>query len=201
MTIIWSILATGLFALRLVVMVTLHFVPSGYQPLKHAFSDYAVGPTKRLAALASFSNTAAWGALAVAVATWPGEWSYRAAAVFQLLALALLSFAVVFVPTDLEGEKRSLRGVIHYAVAIATFALAYSLSGDAARWSASFAPGWLSGTLLVLSWAALIGLIGLCAGLVLPILRPYFGGLERVFLFAITVFYLLLSVGMVIYRP
>lgn len=200
MEIIWPIMATALFALRLAVMVALHVVPSGYQPLKHAFSDYAVGSTKRLAVAASFSNTAAWCALAIAVATWPGEWSYRGTAVFQLVALAVLSFAVVFVPTDLEGEKRSVRGIIHYAVAIATFALAYSLSGDAARWSSSFAPGWLSGTLLVLSWAALIGLIGLCAGLILPLLKPYFGGLERVFLFAISVFYLLLSLGMVLYR-
>ncbi|AJT40784.1 DUF998 domain-containing protein [Psychromicrobium lacuslunae] len=200
MAIIWPILASLFFAVRLVLMVALHLVPSGYHPIKHAFSDYAVGPTKRLAALASFSNTLAWCALAVAIASWPGEWSYRGAAVFQLVALAVLSVAVVFVPTDLEGEKRSIRGVIHYAVAIATFALAYSLTGDTARWSAGFAPDWLSGSLTALSWLALVGLIALCAGLVLPLLRPYFGGLERIFLFSITVFYLLLSIALTFFR-
>lgn len=194
---IFALPAATCFAVRLAALIGLHLVPSPYRPITHAVSDYAVGPTKRLAALASWVTTIGWFTLALAVWTRLGDWAYRPVATGMLIALGLLSITVVFVPTDLEGERRTLRGTLHYLVAIASFALAYSLTGNASRYAT--AAGWgLAPALDTLHWIALAGLIALCAALVIKPLRRVFGLCERVFLLAIVLFYVAFSLGIVL---
>lgn len=197
MSIALPLLAAAFFLVRLALMVTLHVVASPYNPVRHAFSDYAVGPTRRLTMAASLVNAVCWATLAAAVYVAAPEWSYRTVATVMLVGLTVLSVVVIALPTDVEGSRLTRRGIAHYVVAIATFALAYSLTGDASRLIEAAGPAWAGTTLTVLHWITLVGLIGLCAGLVLPKIRPFFGLLERVFLFAIAVFYLLFGVALV----
>lgn len=194
---IFALPAATAFAVRLAALIGCHLVPSPYRPVTHAVSDYAVGPTKRLAGTASWAASIGWFALAVTVWTRLGAWSYRPVATGMLIALGLLSIVVVFVPTDLEGAPRTLRGRLHYLVAIASFGLAYSLTGDLSRYASD--AGWgLSPALTALHWIALAGLITLCATLVIAPLRTVFGLCERIFLFAITGFYLLFALAVLL---
>lgn len=183
-------------AVRLGLFGALHVVPSGYNPIKHAVSDYAVGPTRRLSTAMTWTTVLTWLSLAAAIAVALPAWSYQTTATALLVVLAVIFAVLPFVPTDIEGEKRTRRGIFHYVLAIAWFAIAYSLTGDASRFAAAQWGGAIGSASVVLHWVALISLIALIAALVVPSLRRFFGLAERVFIAAISVFYLVLAVGL-----
>lgn len=192
------LLAVVSAALRLGMFGALHVVPSGYSPIRHAVSDYAVGPTRRLSTAMTWTTVITWLSLAAAISASLPTWSYRNTATMLLLVLAAIFAILPFVPTDVEGEKRTTRGIMHYVLAIAWFAIAYSLTGDMSRYAAAHWGGTAGSVATALHWAALISLIALIAALVVPGLRKFFGLAERIFIAAISVFYLLTAVGLLI---
>lgn len=191
-----SVLAIMSAALRLCLFGALHVVPSGYNPIRHAVSDYAVGPTRRLSTAMTWTTVLTWLSLAAAVLVALPAWNYRTTAALMLVALGVIFAVLPFVPTDLEGTRRTPRGLLHYALAIAWFAIAYSLTGDVSRYEAAQWGGVLGGAGVTLHWAALISLIALIGALVIPSLRRFFGLAERVFIIAISVFFLVLALGL-----
>lgn len=183
--------AAALLLGRLGLFVALHKT-SDRHPVREAVSDYGVGPSRRLFSAMGTLQAAAW--LALALGTWftfPA-WSYRGTAVLMLVALGVLGAALLFVPTDLEGEQLTRRGLLHYLIAILGFGLSYSLTGDISRMMTTGA-----GLLVALHWVALISLILLCVCLV-PRLRRWFGLFERIFLVAITLFYLTYAIAAIL---
>src|SRR5699024_360692 len=116
-----------------------------------------------------------------------------------LLVLAVIFVILPFVPTDLEGEQRTRRGLLHYALAIAWFAVAYSLTGDLSRFGTRHWSDWMGATLTGLHLVAMASLIALVIALVVGPLRRYFGLAERVFLTAISLFYLFAAVGILMF--
>ncbi|OYO16516.1 hypothetical protein BI335_10650 [Enemella evansiae] len=183
--------AAALIVGRLGVFVALHRT-SDRHPVREAVSDYGVGPSRRLFSVMGGLQAAAW--LALALGTWFAfpDWSYRGTAALMLVALGVLGAALLFVPTDLEGEKLTRRGLLHYLIAILGFGLSYSLTGDISRMMTTG-----GGLLVGLHWVALISLILLCVCLV-PRLRRWFGLFERIFLLAIALFYLTFAVAAVL---
>lgn len=171
---------------RLALLVRLHLTGARH-PIREAVSDYGVGPTRRLFEAMGLAATAGWWLLALGV--WLGypHWSDRGMASVLLAVIGLTTLLIRFVPTDLEGERLTPRGAIHYGLAIVQFALAYDLMGNVTR---------LRGDALshVLHPIALVSLVGLCVCL-LPRLRRYFGLFERVFLVTVAVFYLAFAVA------
>lgn len=188
---------TALVALlaRLGVLVALHAVPNPYRPITDPVSNYAVGPTKRLAMIMTWLTVGAW--LTLAGAFWFGEadWAYRGPATIMLLALAVIFAALPYVPTDVDGRP-TLRGRLHLLLAVAWFALSYSPTGDVARLAGSRWTPVLGGLETVLHWIALAGLIVLIAALVIKPLRRWFGLAERVFVVTIGLFYLVAALGL-----
>ena len=177
------------------MFVALHLVPSDYDIVHHAVSDYAVGPTRRLAAAMTWTSAVFWLVLAAAVALAPANggpglavWMLALAAVFALLPL---------LPTDVEGSAPTLVGRLHMLAAIAWFAIAYSCMGGFIRFFAPSAPGGLVALLVAVSWVAAVGLVALVSALVVrPLRRVAFGISERVFLLAVHVFYIAVAVGL-----
>ena len=176
-------LACLAFLARLAVMVRLHLADTGYHPIQHAVSDYAVGPTRRLAAVAGVLNAAGAGLLALALVPTFRSWGRHDEIVWLLAAYAVLAVVVIAVPTDLEGKRRTWTGVLHLLVAIASFTVGYAITSDATAGLTQL-PGWAGAgqVLELLRWTTLVGLVGIVVTLVVKPLRAVFGLVERVFL-------------------
>lgn len=182
---------------RLAIFVALHVVHSDYNAVEHAVSDYHVGGTRKLATLMTWLTAASWATLAVCIITGFGPDGERTSILIQLAALVVIFLVLPFLPTSLEGQKLSAVGAMHYLAAIAWFALAYSLTGNFLRAIGQSAG--LSGPLQVLHVIALVSLVALIAALIIKPARRYvFGIAERVFLVAISLFFLLASVAIML---
>lgn len=83
MTTALSSLALILTAIRFILFIRLHTVESPYSPIRHAVSDYAVGPTRRLATATTWLTSATWLALAGAAHGLRG-WDYSGTATVLL---------------------------------------------------------------------------------------------------------------------
>ncbi|WP_405056748.1 DUF998 domain-containing protein [Kribbella sp. NBC_01505] len=175
-----AVVAAILFLVRLGLFVALHVMRSDYNPIEHAVSDYAVGPTRRLSTISTWVTAAAWAALAGAV---------DGSATIWLLVLAAIFVVLPFLPTDIEGQQQTAIGRIHYVAAIAWFAISFSLTSH-------FTDEFDLTVLVVLRWIALVSLAALViALLVRPLRRRFFGISERVFLVAINLFYLVVPIA------
>ncbi|MDR2280622.1 MAG: DUF998 domain-containing protein [Gordonia sp. (in: high G+C Gram-positive bacteria)] len=170
------------FTVRLIIFASLHVVGRSYDPVRHAVSDYAVGPTRGLSTAMTVVTAVGWAALAAAVWTGLSEWSDRGQAAALLLVLAALFVALPLVPTDLEGAAVTTIGRLHYVVAIAWFAISYSLTGNFSRWMSDAVGGALASAASVLHVVAMVSLIVLVVALVTPLRRHLFGIAERVFI-------------------
>ena len=193
-TLATAALVAGL--VRLLLFGALHAIPSGYSPVRNPVSDYAVGRTRPVAAAMTWVTVLLW--LALAGAVWFGldDWSDRGFVTGGLVVLAAIFLVLPLVPTDLEGSPRTRRGVAHYVLAIAWFAVSYSLMGNLVRYADAHWSDGLASTLAPLRMVALVSLIALVCALVLPKLRPFFGLAERVFIVAVFVFYLVVAIGL-----
>ena len=184
---------------RLAIFVSLHVIRNEYSPVRHAVSDYAVGSTRRLSSIMTWVTVPFWGLLAAAVATGLNDWADATGIAVALAVLALIFLVLPFVPTDLEGEKASLIGRLHYLLAIAWFAISYACMGNFTRLFSALGPEWLAVTLTVVSWIAAVSLAVSVIVLVVKKLRTWvFGISERVFILSVNLFYLGVAVGLLV---
>lgn len=191
MTVFFASAALVLGLVRLVLFVALHIVPSEYSIVKHAVSDYAVGSTRKLSTAMTWTTVLFWAALAAAVWTGLPDWSDTPTMTLALVALAVIFLVLPFAPTDIEGEKATFIGRLHYVLAIAWFAISYACMGNFVRYFTAHEVASLGAFLQVMSWIALISLVVSVAVLIIKKLRPkVFGISERVFILSVSLFYL-----------
>ena len=138
MTTALAAVALVLGVARLAMFIALHLVPSDYNIVQHAVSDYAVGPTRRLATAITWTSAVFWAVLAGAVALWPPTPEKGVA--LWLVILAVIFTVLPFLPTDVEGQPVTLIGRLHLVAAIAWFSIAYSCMGNIVRLLAPLAP-------------------------------------------------------------
>ncbi|MFW0789682.1 DUF998 domain-containing protein [Gordonia sp. CPCC 205333] len=192
------IVAMTLATARLALLVTLHVVGrTHYSPVKHAVSDYAVGPTRRLAAAMNAVTAALFATLAAAV--WWGypNWTSHTSSTIYLVVLSAIFVVLPALPTDLEGDRATPIGRAHLIAAVAWFALSYTLTGRFTQLVAD-SDSSLSGVLHTFNIIAMVSLIALVISL-LPALRTrFFGITERIFLGAISIFFLLLPIALLV---
>ncbi len=174
------------------LMVVLHLKNREiYNPIKHAVSDYGVGSHRKYFKLAGLVSTVRTITLILALFCWPYPFSFKIKGI-ELLVLALIGFVGVAVfPTDLEGEKRTLTGTLHLLFAILQFtALAIFI------FNVTKSIGPINPTIYfichLLEQLVKVGLYGLVAAMIFPPLKPYFGLLERLFLYSTNLYILCL---------
>ena len=187
MTTALSSLALILTIIRFALFIRLHTVESPYSPVRHAVSDYAVGPTRRLATATTWLTSATWLALAGAAHGLRG-WDYSGAATVLLLILAAIFAILPAFPTTLEGQRLTPMGAAHYALAIGWFAIAFSLAGNIRRLIAPEG-GVLAAAANGLYYAALVSLVVLMCAMLPRFRNRYFGLPERAYLVSIGLFY------------
>jgi Protein of unknown function (DUF998) len=176
-------------------LIRVHLLPTGYQPVSNAVSDYGVGDYRGYYRWQTAASAYAALLLAAAIArtTHP---------VPQLLVFLLLTFAVARLlipsfPTDLDRSRPTATGRIHTLLAGAAFA--------AIAWCAAALPDrvdWpsLHGPLVVLGWIVVVTAVacGLAmTSLLHRVTEPFFGALERLFYAATLAWLLVVSLHFV----
>ena len=187
-----ALLAAVCYLASVTLFIGLHLRPSGYSLLRSAVSDYGVGPTRR--AFTLYISVGSAGALALAAALWlSGTPPVPGWLLLVLVAMVVARTGVSLVPTDLEGQRLTARGALHYLFATLNFAAAYVFLRNATPTLAG-APGWEAArpVLLALAWAALPALVANCATLAGP-LRRVFGLFERLFILVVALWFLAAS--------
>jgi hypothetical protein len=164
------------------VVVVLHFLPTGYNPVHNAVSDYGVGQYAPLFRVSLWAGSIAVLALAIGLALDPGAPPLVIRDVVFLGLVAAVRIGESLFPTTVEGEKLTRTGTMHYLFAILTFGFTYAAISGLTPDLVKLYP-WHShkGMLDWLSGAVLVGLILVVATL-LPRLRRVFGLCERFFL-------------------
>jgi hypothetical protein len=164
------------------VVVVLHVLPTGYDLVHNAVSDYGVGQYAPLFRVSLWAGSIAVLALAIGLGLGVGSPPLVIRDVVFLGLVAAVRIGESLFPTTVEGEKLTRTGAMHYLFAILTFGFTYAaisgLTPDLVKlypWHAHREMlDWLSG-------AVLVGLILVVAAL-LPRLRHVFGLCERFFL-------------------
>jgi hypothetical protein len=174
--------------LCLASILLLHVLPTGYNPIRNAVSDYGVGKYRVWHRTAVLSLAAAGYALAIASTSSVKPQSD--VVIGFLLVFAISRTIIPFFPTDIEGQTLTTRGRIHWALAIISFA------------SLAFATGFYKGTILddAVGWVVVVAAGLLIASLVLHRRRKIevLGLFERVFYFFMICWLLLTGIELVL---
>ena len=167
-------------------LVLLHFLSTGYDPIRNPVSDYGVGRYRIWHRIAVLSLAAAGFATAIAsIGTIKPE---PALVIVFLSVFAVARILIPLFPTDLEGQPHTRTGRVHWVLAITAFA------------SLAIAAGVFKGTSLddmvgrVVYSTAVFMIVVLC----LPRLRRIFGFAERLFYFSMICWFLITGIELVL---
>ena len=173
------------------VVVALHFLPTGYDLVHNAVSDYGVGQYAPLFRVSLWAGSIAVLALAIGLTLDPGAPPLLTRGLVFLGLVSAARIGESLFPTTVEGQKLTRTGAMHYLFAILTFGFTQSAISELTPDLVKLYP-WHAhrGLLNWLSGAILVGLILVLATL-LPRLRHLFGLPERFFL-AVTYIWLVI---------
>lgn len=161
----------------------------------HVVSDYGVGDSRRFQILSGVFSVIGSLSLAFVFLMWDKDFLYRKEAAFWLIIRAACVIGVVAFPTDIEGEKRTKAGLIHYIFAVIQFtAIVKLVSNLTPAFAAISAESWLVPFLSLLSLAVKASIIAVVLGLAVPAVKKIFGLVERIFLFSSALYFLILSI-------
>jgi hypothetical protein len=193
----FSVIALLAVSAQLALLVALHVLPTKYNPVRDAISDYGVGDYRSW-----FWAQLAAGALActsVAIAL-TGLHPYVPTVVVALLfANAGARLLMPAFPTDQSGNRfETVKGTIHMVLAVVAFgAVAAAATGLGGLFS--HYPAWHSAKSLLVpvGWVVLAGAVACALGLVGPRLKPIFGLIERFFTLSVIVWIYLMSIEII----
>lgn len=173
-----TIFAATLYIAAITLFVALHLADRQQRFLADAVSNYALGPASGLFVVYVIVGSVAALCLGTAVLA-SGLLPVRVGV--YLLALTALRGGILVFRVDRPGEARTTSGKLHYAFAVATFALTYMVLSAAAVPADRIAGGAFNGTNVTLSWVTALALAGVVLCL-LPAFRATIGLAERLFL-------------------
>jgi hypothetical protein len=116
-----SIVAAVAMAIATVALVLLHFLPTGYDPIRDAVSDYAIGRYRTGFWL--FTTAGAVSGLALAIALAQSTPTKPTLTIVMLLLSGVARLLIPLFPTDQSGGRfQTVKGTIHMALAVTLFA-------------------------------------------------------------------------------
>lgn len=177
----FSIFAAIATAVQAGALVALHLLPTGYNPVRDAVSDYGVGPYRGWFWLQTVAGGV--GCLALGIALAQLHPFVPAQVVVALIVTAGSRFLIPFFATDQQGSRfQTLHGIIHMILAVIAFAgLVWAATG---LWpTLSRYPAWHSAQspLTIIPWIMLGSVIAVVLAIAGPRLKPFFGVFERLF--------------------
>ncbi len=184
-------LATATWACALVV---LHALPTGYDPVTDAVSDYGVGRYRVGYWLQVSAAGVAGLALAVALAT--SKPAKPSLVVAMLVVFAAARLAIPAFPTD-QGANRfqTVKGAGHMLLAVTAFA-AITVAAMNLRGTLRDEPAWhgAEGLVVNIPWIMLGAVVATGLALRRPRLRAIFGLLERLFYLSTLAWFFVISI-------
>jgi Protein of unknown function (DUF998) len=180
-----------------IILVTLHLLPTGYDPVRDAISDYGVGRYR-----VYFWAQLAGGAVACACLALALAELHPFVPTFVVTALLLNAVARLLMPafpTDQSGGRfKTFKGTVHMVLAFVAFgavaAAATSLGGLFSHYPQWHAINSLIGTL---GWVVLVGAVATALALIGPRLKRVFGLIERLFTLSVIVWLYVISIELV----
>ncbi len=175
----FGVIAVVAVSVQVVILVTLHVLPTGYRPVRDAISDYGVGRYRSY----FWGQLVAGGVACIGVALALSRLHpyVPTFVVAMLLANAAARFLMPAFPTDQSGSRfQTVTGTVHMVLAFVAFgalaAAATSLSGLFAHY-----PEWHGAKVLLetLGWFVLVGAVLCVVALIGPRLKGIFGLIER----------------------
>ncbi|MGO8861681.1 MAG: DUF998 domain-containing protein [Acidimicrobiales bacterium] len=176
-----GIVAAVFVAVQAAALIILHFLPTGYDPVRDAVSDYGVGPFRAWFWLQVLSGGVACLLLGIALGRLHPFTPTTAVA--ALIVTAAARFLIPFFATD-QGNSRfqTLHGTVHMVLAVLSFGgLVWAATS---LWSTlQHYPAWqgVEGPLTILPWIMLGSVIAVVLAIRGPRLKPFFGVFERLF--------------------
>jgi hypothetical protein len=177
----FSIAAALATAVQAVTLIMLHLLPTGYNPVRDAVSDYGVGPYRSWFWLQAAAGGV--GCLALGIALAQLHPFTPTQVVVALIVTAGARFLIPFFATDQKGSRfQTLHGTIHMILAVIAFGgLVWAATG---LWpTLSHYPAWrgVQSALTILPWIMLGSVIAVVLAIRGPRLKPFFGVFERLF--------------------
>jgi Protein of unknown function (DUF998) len=196
MTETFSIVAALATALQAAALIVLHFLPTGYSPVRDAVSDYGVGPYRTWFWLQAV--TGGVGCLALGIALAQLHPFTPTQVVVALIVTAAARFLIPFFATDQHGSRfQTAHGIIHMILAVIAFGgLIWAATG---LWSTlRHYPAWqgAEGALTILPWIMLGSVIAALLAIRGPRLKPFFGVFERLFYLSSIPWMLIVAIGL-----
>jgi hypothetical protein len=197
MVVTFGVLAVLAVSVQVLVLAVLHRLPTGYEPIRDAISDYGVGRYRKYFAAQLIAGALACACVAVAFGSLhPYVPTFVVAA---LLVNAGARFLMPAFPTDQAGSRfRTVKGSIHMVLAIVAFAAvaaaATSLSGLFRHYH-----DWHNAKSLLdaLGWVVLVGAVATALALVGPRLNKIFGLIERLFTLSVIIWLYVVSIELI----
>lgn len=177
----------------LVVFAALHWLPTGYSPVRHAVSDYGVGRYAGLFSAGLYASSIGVLALAFALMRGIGAPPLAVRDLVYLLLIPLARTGMALKATNLEGERLDRSGMLHYLFAVAAFTFTYlAISGTTSFLRASDPTVWLRSPLGWIGWVIAPELALVVITMFRP-LRRVFGLAERLFLLTSNLWFILVA--------
>jgi hypothetical membrane protein len=189
----FSVVAAIAAAAQALALIALHLLPTGYDPMTDAVSDYGVGRYRGLFWTQALAGAVACVALAVALGD--AKPSMPTLAVVLLVVAGLARLLIPVFPTDQRGSRfQTVPGTIHMILAIVIFAaiiVAASKLGSTLEHRAAWhsVKGWLN----VLPWVMTGGAVGTLLAMRGRRFRRV-GLFERLFYVASIVWFLIVAI-------
>jgi hypothetical membrane protein len=133
-----AIAATACFIAAVLVLVRVHLLPTGYDSMRDAVSDYGVGAYHRYYRAMVVLLGIGAGLLAVALAR---DTDAEALGIAFLGAYAVARLAIAFFMTDLPGTPMTPPGRVHVVLAAIAFTTIAFAAGDISG-AIDGSPGW-----------------------------------------------------------
>jgi hypothetical protein len=176
-----AVLAAILAAVQVLALILLHLLPTGYDPIRDAVSDYGVGPERRWFWVQVVAGGLACLFLAIALAQLHPFTPTQAIAALIVTAAARLP--IPFFATDQGGNRfQTTHGIVHMILAVLAFGgLVWAATS---LWSTlSHYPAWhgAESVLTIVPWVMLGCVIAVVLAIRGPNLKPFFGLFERLF--------------------
>jgi uncharacterized protein DUF998 len=191
-----SIIAAVAMAVGTGALLVLHLLPTGYNPIHDAVSDYAIGRYRALFWVFTTSGAVSGLALAIALAR-SSHPSKPTLTVVMLLLSAAARVLIPLFPTDQAGSRfQTAKGTIHMVLAVAIFAsiavAASSLGGTLGHEPAwhpveGLVDGWLPWVITATATATALAIIG-------PRLKRIFGLIERLYYVSSIAWFFVISI-------
>jgi len=178
----------------LTILAALHALPTGYAPVRHAVSDYAVGRYASLFNTALYISSVGVLALAFALLRGVGSPPLGTSDLVFLLVIPLTRIGMTLFPTTLEGQRITRTGLLHYGFAIAAFTLTYlAITGMTPALQTLAIGQWLHAPLGWAAWIVAPALFLVVITMLRP-LRRVFGLFERIFLLTTNIWFALAAI-------